>query len=646
MTDLLVDRAMPSNQNDAAFAAWAHVYDSQANPLLALEERYLSCLLPKIDGKDILDAGCGTGRWLQKFMQLGSPQSLHGVDSSAEMLAVARSKHVKTTSLVMAQLPALPLPSDSIDLALCSFVLSYIRDINEFTQQIRRVVRDGGDVFLVDMHPDTARELNWTRGFHVNFSLSYEERSIETVIDAMIERGFQLVGFYEPTFEKPEQAIFEKNGKLPAYQQAEGRPPIYILHFRREPLSTDCPDIIFSDVNYVLGSEELLSGSITVHDGRTFSIRSNSTYHLSKSRIDLSGFTLFPGLVNAHDHLEFALFPRLGNPPYHNATDWAHDIHKNFSTTIEMHTDVPLEVRLWWGAIRNLLSGVTTVCHHNPYHPVFDDPNFPVKVVKNFDWAHSLTFSPGITKTHKQMLPPKPFIFHACEGVDALAYDEFIQLLDMDLIDDKTVLVHGLAMTDLDIKVLNNRGASLISCPTSNQFLFSATPSARHLKLIQRLSIGSDSSLTAQGDLLDEIRFCSQTLNLSSAKLLECITTSSAEILLLNNGEGRIDPGFSADFFAVPSFTGSPSRRLCLISWQDVELVVVNGSIRLASESMIQRLPPQLTKHLSFLLVNSVARWIDAPIAMLIEVASQFLGNDQLFLNGRSLSTSRRQRVE
>ncbi len=645
MNNLLVDNTIPTQQNDAAFAAWARIYDSQANPLLALEERYLSCLLPRVDGKDILDAGCGTGRWLQKIAQLGSPQSLHGVDSSAEMLAAARSKHVKAASLIMAQLPALPLPSDSTDVALCSFALSYIWDIGIFAQQLARVVREKGDVFIVDMHPDTARELSWVRGFHADFQLAYEERAIKMIVDVMSEKSFRLVGFYEPTFDEPERFIFEKHRRLAVYQQAKGKPPIYILHFKRESSFKGDSDITICNAKCVLGSEELVSDSLSMHNGHIHSILPHRQQQPSKNHVDLADFTLFPGFVNAHDHLEFALFPRLGSPPYRNATDWAHDIHSSSRSTIATHTDVPLEVRLWWGAIRNLLSGVTTVCHHNPPHPIFDDPSFPVRVVKNFDWTHSLAFGPEIANTHHLTQPSTPFIIHACEGIDTSAHNEFARLLDMDLIHDNTVLVHGLAMNLDDIEALNSCGAALISCPSSNQFLFSKHPSARHLMAIQRLSIGSDSPLTALGDLLDEVRFCKQELHLSSNKLFECVTTSAAKILFLNNCEGHIAPGLPADFFAIRSFPCSPSQRLCSISWRDIELVVVGGSVRLASDNMIQRLPSQFRYRLSPLLIDGSVRWIDAPISMLFEAAAKFLGDDGIFLNGRQLTIDRRQHV-
>ena len=51
----------------------------------------LGPLLPRVTGLDVVDLGCGTGRWLHALIGSG-PRSLLGVDPSPEMLAQAKAK--------------------------------------------------------------------------------------------------------------------------------------------------------------------------------------------------------------------------------------------------------------------------------------------------------------------------------------------------------------------------------------------------------------------------------------------------------------------------------------------------------------------------------------------------------------------------
>ncbi len=65
---------------------------------------------------------------------------------------------------------------------------------------------------------------------------------------------------------------------------------------------------------------------------------------------------------------------------------------------VKEHLAVPKAVRLAWGGLKNLLSGVTTVAHHNPYDAAVFENGFPVRVVKRFGWAHSLHFSSDLVE--------------------------------------------------------------------------------------------------------------------------------------------------------------------------------------------------------------------------------------------------------
>jgi ubiquinone/menaquinone biosynthesis C-methylase UbiE/cytosine/adenosine deaminase-related metal-dependent hydrolase len=627
-----------STGNQAAFSAWAKVYDEQPNPLLSLEERYLSRVLPAVRGKDVLDAGCGTGRWLRRLADQ-APRSLHGIDSSSEMLAAARHALPGKAMLILAQLPMVPIVSDSIDLALCSFALSYISDIQTLAQQLRRVLRQNGNLLITDIHPDTAATLGWKRGFNAlgaHFHLATHNRSLSFVQDAFEGYGFEVAALYQPRFDEPERSVFIRGGKDSYYDEAAAYPAIYILHLRcaQDAIRSE---LTLNNAKVVLGKQEVGSGDISMDDKRVVSFRSDNRRPSPLHSVDLSGYTLFPGLINAHDHLEFALFPRLGSPPYRNATEWAHEIHERCASTIEMHTAVPRNVRFGWGALRNLLCGVTTVCHHNPVGPELASPKFPLRVVSEFDWAHSLAFSSDLLEIHQRSVPPRPFILHACEGIDEDAHGEFAQLLKMNVVRERTVLVHGLAMGADEISDLNRHGASLISCPSSNYFLFHRAPLLEKLISVDRLAIGSDSPLTADGDLLDEISFCHNMLKMHPEIIFDLVTTSPASILRLRDRAGSIAPDASSDCFAVRSSALPPAQHLVSLLWYDVELVIVGGMIRIASDEIFTRLPMALRGSLEPLSIDGVTRWIGFPVAELFQTAANVLGTDNVSIHGRRI---------
>jgi cytosine/adenosine deaminase-related metal-dependent hydrolase len=184
--------------------------------------------------------------------------------------------------------------------------------------------------------------------------------------------------------------------------------------------------------------------------------------------LDLSGHLVMPGLINAHDHLAFNLFPLLGHGPYPNAGEWARDIYHPGRSPIREHLRVPTPVRLWWGALKNLLSGVTTVCHHNPYEREVFGADFPVRVVRRFAWAHSLEFEPELAARFRKAPPSYPFLVHCAEGIAAAARRE-VQALDaLGALDERTAIIHGVGITGAGLALMRRRRASLVWCPTSN----------------------------------------------------------------------------------------------------------------------------------------------------------------------------------
>jgi ubiquinone/menaquinone biosynthesis C-methylase UbiE len=442
------------------FDAWAPVYDEQPNPLLALEQRFLSRMLPDIGGLDVLDAGCGTGRWLQ-LLAPHRPASLTGVDTSPQMLQRASAKLGATSTLCLGSCVALPVENASTDLVLASFVLSYLESVETFARELHRITRPGATVFLTDMHPDTATSRNWKRTFKTNGTeehLQTNRHSLQQITDDFQACGFEILTRIEPGFDSPERTIFEQNGKLDSYESSANLPAIYILQLRKKlalaPRPHNPPEsaeaIHISGARYAIGPDAATSAFIAIERGHIHSISSGVTkpkkISSSTSMIDLPGYLLLPGLINAHDHLEFGLFPNLGTGPYQNSVEWAKEIHRTHASLIARHRKVPKAVRLWWGAIRNLLCGVTTVCHHNPLSRELLSTGFPIRVLAKFGWAHSLELDPNLIHNFDHTPPNLPFVLHAAEGVDAKSAQEIFDLDRMQVLDDRTVLVHGLAL--------------------------------------------------------------------------------------------------------------------------------------------------------------------------------------------------------
>jgi len=627
------------------FDLWAQVYDSQPNPLLKLEERYLIPLLPPLKGREVLDVGCGTGRWLCRLEDY-EPSRLVGVDISEEMLAHAKTKVGSTTELYQSACVSLSGGDRSKTFVLSSFVLSYVQDLSAFAEECHRVIESGGWIVLSDVHPLTSTKFRWKRGFNIlgaNVELEVKSRSIDEIVSTFESRGFELQELVEPGFGLSERSIFESAGKVHSFEELAGAAAIYVMRLQNQKPSHSGASTKLSDALQIASSGVALGVSawrdaiVRITDDKITSI--GARVDCENPDLDLYEYLLLPGLINSHDHLEFGLFPNLGRsskePHYLNSSEWADEIHKVHATTIARYRQIPKAVRLYWGAIRNLLCGVTTVCHHNPLYPEFDSLDFPVKVVSRYGWSHSLRFDPGFSARFHQSPPDVPFIFHSAEGVDRESSYELLELDKMQLLDNRTVLVHGLGCSSQDAMIINQRGTSLITCPTSNKFLFSKTLSRDFLIAIDRIAVGSDSSMTAAGDLLDEIDYLYSNIGLDGGLVFRMATSSPAGILRLKNGEGGISKYGTADLIAVRRREGTPASILSTLTLNEIELVIVSGRIQMASPDIYERLPLSIRSGMQLMTVDDHQRWLRAPLDTLFKAAENILGKDNLLLGGK-----------
>jgi cytosine/adenosine deaminase-related metal-dependent hydrolase len=380
-----------------------------------------------------------------------------------------------------------------------------------------------------------------------------------------------------------------------------------------------------------LDAHSAIAADVEIGQGRIQSIlprarRSRPPSPLAREtvEVDLSGYLLLPGLINAHDHLEFTLFPRLGNGPYLNAEQWARDIYRPDSSPVREHLAVPKPIRLWWGGIKNLVCGATTVCHHNEFRPdVFGD-GFPVRVVRRYAWSHSLLFGGDLAAMFPAGDSRTPYIIHLGEGTDAASAAEVFDLDRRHLLDARTVIVHGVALDDAGHELVIRRGAALIWCPGSNLFTLGATLSPQRIGRNPRTALGSDSALTA-GDLLDQIRIACD-LGTPVDEAFGLVTTRAADVLKLQSGEGSLCAHSVADIIAVCDTGLSPAATLVRLVADQIELVLSAGVPHLLSREMASRFPSELQAGLSGIVVDGSERYVRAPVTLLLREAKKRLG--------------------
>jgi ubiquinone/menaquinone biosynthesis C-methylase UbiE len=219
---------------EEAYARWAPSYDQTPNPLTALEERLIAPMLREFAGCDIVDLGCGTGRWLEQLQRIG-PRSLVGVDASPAMLAEAGRKCLLSTSLIEAACTSTPLPARSADCVLASFLLSYVREVGRFAAEASRILRRDGTVIVSDLHPDTT-SYGWRRTFRTEgdlFEIATFPYTVSALVSAMTAAAFALEQLSEPRFGEEEAAIFRANGMAEEFHRVMFLPVIYCARFSR-----------------------------------------------------------------------------------------------------------------------------------------------------------------------------------------------------------------------------------------------------------------------------------------------------------------------------------------------------------------------------------------------------------------------------
>jgi ubiquinone/menaquinone biosynthesis C-methylase UbiE len=214
----------------AAYDIWSQSYDNQPdNLMLALDQTLCSTLLEQIplNGKTIVDVGCGTGRhWATLFAR--SPSRIVGYDVSAGMLEVLQKKYSRAETYLLSGPTLTGLEDASCDLVLSTLTVAHIPDLPAALTEWCRVLKP-------DYHP-AALAKGGQRTFREGDNLIavrnhvYPIRQLLAITGSL---GLQEVSVTEKKIDDSMRPYYEKQNAMPVFRRFLGVPIIYGIHLKK-----------------------------------------------------------------------------------------------------------------------------------------------------------------------------------------------------------------------------------------------------------------------------------------------------------------------------------------------------------------------------------------------------------------------------
>ena len=140
-------------ENEAFFQQYAQMSRSREGLSAAGEWHQLKPLFPTLEGKTVLDLGCGYG-WHCKFAVEQGAREVLGIDLSQKMIEEAKRRNDGEGILYrVCGIEEYEYPEAAWDCVISNLALHYIEDLNAIFEKVHRTLKKDG-IFLFNIeHP-------------------------------------------------------------------------------------------------------------------------------------------------------------------------------------------------------------------------------------------------------------------------------------------------------------------------------------------------------------------------------------------------------------------------------------------------------------------------------------------------------------
>lgn len=197
------------------FVNWniAHTYDNYYDTPVGkaideLEKIAIASYLKKINSKELLELGCGTGHWTSFFSTLNF--RVTAIDISDAMLKLAYKKNIPRCTIQKADVNHLPFKDENFTLAASITMLEFVDDIDDALKEIFRVIKPKGYLILGSLNMDSV--IGKTKDFDSTFKHAHFLSK---------EEWYKKLSLYGKT-EIIETVFLDKNFKITSENKVNG----------------------------------------------------------------------------------------------------------------------------------------------------------------------------------------------------------------------------------------------------------------------------------------------------------------------------------------------------------------------------------------------------------------------------------------
>jgi hypothetical protein len=344
----------------------------------------------------------------------------------------------------------------------------------------------------------------------------------------------------------------------------------------------------------------------------------STTGYASATHIACAGGVISPGLVNAHDHTEYATEapPAHGKVRYDCRGDWRVG-EEGFAALPDKSTTsasviAAQELRLVLGGgtsvvgtggvqglARNLaeykdtswLGGLTGQSVYFDTFPLGDDEGAGDGVLITSGCAYPDIISPTDAFESGVFAP------HFAEGVNLAAENEIHCGASNGLLTKQTSIIHGVAVNATDVAGIATAGSKIIWSPRSNISLYGdTTPLTEYRYAGITIALGTDWLPSGSMNMLRELA-CADSFNtkyfagtFSDQDLFEMATINAAAAAGFDSQIGSLVAGKVADVAVFDGRTNADYRAVIAAEDDDVHLVLRGGAVLYGDTAIVSAL--------------------------------------------------------